>query len=129
MDISLETKSGGLNRGAGGCGWILPEGLRELAAGGDEEIVAEVLRDFETDTLERLTRLRAALRRGQTREAGAQAHAIKGGAVQVGAYGLAELCRRMERLAHEEADLSSAAGELELEFAVLRNVIARGAGG
>jgi HPt (histidine-containing phosphotransfer) domain-containing protein len=103
--------------------------LRELAAAGDEEIVAEVFRDFESDTAARLTRLRSALHCGHIREAGAQAHAIKGSAVQIGAYGVAELCRRIEGMAREEADISSAACELELEFAVLRSAIARGAGG
>jgi HPt (histidine-containing phosphotransfer) domain-containing protein len=98
--------------------WVLPEGLRQLMTGGDEETVAEIIEIFHCDTAARLEVLRGAAERQQREEIRAQAHAIKGGAVQVGANGIAVVCRQIEALARagQEAEIAGLTERLDIEF-------------
>lgn len=75
--------------------WSLPETL-EILAGVDREIVADVIASFASDTQERLQLLTAAARGKDWEAARAQAHAIKGASVEVGADVLAGVCLRIE---------------------------------
>jgi len=76
--------------------WALPETLQELILAGDAEIVSEIIDLFKSDTAQRLTLLRQALVQLDGARVRAQAHSIKGSAVQVGANSLAALCQRIE---------------------------------
>jgi HPt (histidine-containing phosphotransfer) domain-containing protein len=104
-------------------GWRLPETLQELAQCGEQEIVAEVLTLFQSDTEHRLTVLRAAVESGDRQTARAQAHSLKGSAVQVGANALAESCREMEMTAETRLNLLSLLEEIEGRFAMVSKSI------
>lgn len=80
----------------GNCAWSLPETLLMLAMSGDTEVVADIIALFKMDTARRLALLRDALEKSDAVRITAQAHAIKGSAIQVGADSLAALCRRIE---------------------------------
>ncbi len=98
--------------------WVLPEGLRQLVMLGDEETVAEIIEVFLSDTAARLELLQGAMERQRREEIRAQAHAIKGGAVQVGANGMAMVCRQIEALAGEgpEKEIAGLTKRLDIEF-------------
>jgi histidine phosphotransfer protein HptB len=118
-----------IDRESPGCGeWKLPDELRQMAEGGDVEVVREVLTIFRTDTATRLQSIQAALASGNSAQVRMQAHTIKGSASQVGAMGLAELCRRIEREAAEgrTAGLPALIGELETCVAAVSRAIAAG---
>ncbi len=76
-----------------------------LAAGGDRDTVLEVLELFRSDTALRFARMREGLATADLREIRAQAHAIKGSAVQVGARSLAVLCQRIEQAGQDVESL------------------------
>ncbi len=101
--------------------WNLPEALQMLALSGDADVVSDILALFKTDTAQRLTVLRQAVTQRDPVRLTAQAHAIKGSAIQVGADCLAALCRRIElegrSLPFEEID--PLVREAEGEFAQL----------
>jgi HPt (histidine-containing phosphotransfer) domain-containing protein len=77
-------------------GWVVPEELRLLVQCGDEEVVGEFVTLFRSDTTSRLQRVVHALAAGDIAQVRAQAHAIKGSAIQVGAGEVAELSRQLE---------------------------------
>jgi HPt (histidine-containing phosphotransfer) domain-containing protein len=81
----------------GGAGsWSLPEELREFAAEDDSGFLADLIETFQTDTTRRLHRVQGAVKNGDFVGIRQEAHAIKGGARQVGAYAIAELCQEIE---------------------------------
>jgi HPt (histidine-containing phosphotransfer) domain-containing protein len=98
--------------------WALPEELRQLAES-DEDLVNEVLSVFQSDTADRIRKLRAALDQGDRQQVRHQAHAIKGSAGQVGAAGVSELCRQLElyALTGETPVLLDLTARLEVSFA------------
>ena len=98
--------------------WVLPEELRQLAES-DEDLVTEVLTVFQSDTADRIQRLRAALAQDDRRQVRSQAHAIKGSAGQVGAGGVHELCRQLEVMAFsaDKPVLHDLVGRLDASFA------------
>jgi HPt (histidine-containing phosphotransfer) domain-containing protein len=77
--------------------WAVPATLRQLAECGDAELVEELIGMFQTDTSSRLEVLRHAVAGRDYAVIGAEAHTIKGSALQVGANRLAEFCRQMEQ--------------------------------
>jgi HPt (histidine-containing phosphotransfer) domain-containing protein len=98
--------------------WVLPEELRQLAES-DEDLVNEVLAVFQSDTTDRIRKLRAALDSGDRQQVRHQAHAVKGSAGQVGAAGVSELCRQLElqALTAETPVLLDLTARLEAAFA------------
>jgi HPt (histidine-containing phosphotransfer) domain-containing protein len=98
--------------------WTLPEELRLLAES-DEDLVNEVLSVFQSDTADRLRKLRAALEAGDRQAVKNQAHAVKGSAGQVGAACVSDLCRRIESqaLTADASVLHDLTGQLETAFA------------
>jgi HPt (histidine-containing phosphotransfer) domain-containing protein len=98
--------------------WALPEELRQLAES-DEDLVNEVLSVFQSDTSDRIGKLRAALVQDDRQQVRHQAHAVKGSAGQVGAPGVSELCRQLELLAltAEPPVLHDLVARLEVSFA------------
>ena len=103
--------------------WSLPEALQELAVAGDRETVAEVLMLFQTDTESRLQELREAVACGDRRRVRAQAHSLKGSAIQVGAIVLADSCGEMELTAETRPELMSLLEEIEKRFTAVSKAI------
>jgi hypothetical protein len=99
--------------------WVLPEELRQLAEGGDGDLVREVLTVFHSDTAKRLAMMRAALTANDRTKLKGEAHAVKGSAAQVGAGRVAALCRKMESEASalSEGELDSLLADIETAFA------------
>jgi HPt (histidine-containing phosphotransfer) domain-containing protein len=98
--------------------WALPEELRQLAEA-DEDLVNEVLAVFQSDTADRIRKLRAALESGDRQQVRHQAHAVKGSAGQVGAANVSELCRLIEAqaLTADVPVLQELTARLEVAFA------------
>jgi HPt (histidine-containing phosphotransfer) domain-containing protein len=103
--------------------WSLPEALQELVSCGEQGIVVEVLSLFRTDTASRLRELRAAVESGNRKVVRAQAHSLKGSAVQVGANSLAEACREMELTADTRPELVPLLEEIETRFRAVSKAI------
>jgi HPt (histidine-containing phosphotransfer) domain-containing protein len=104
--------------------WVLPEELRQLAES-DEALVKEVLAVFQSDTAERIARLRASLDRGDTAGVKTEAHALKGSSGQVGAGGVSAICRQIElhMAGPETAVVKDLVAQLEASFeAVCRDM-------
>lgn len=76
--------------------WSLSDPLRELATGGDSDMVADILDCFRRDAAARIVSLRDAILRMDRDAIGRQAHSIKGSAIQVGARSLASFCLAIE---------------------------------
>ena len=76
--------------------WVLPAALRQLEECGEADLVEELIDIFQTDTAERLELLARAVESGDYATTRAEAHTIKGSAMQVGAVRVAEVCRQME---------------------------------
>jgi HPt (histidine-containing phosphotransfer) domain-containing protein len=76
--------------------WTLPEALQELESAGCGDTVLELVRDFQTDTAQRLQRLRQALASSDAATFRREAHSIKGSAAQMGADEVAALARVLE---------------------------------
>lgn len=72
------------------------EQLREMA-GGDASILGELLTLFESDANRLLQDLASALAAGNAPAVREAAHAIKGGAANLGAKPLADLCYQVEQ--------------------------------
>ena len=67
-----------------------------MAECGDADLVEELIGIFQTDTTSRLEVLGRAVAAGDLATVRAEAHTIKGSAVQVGAGRVADLCKQME---------------------------------
>ena len=106
-------------------GWVLPEEIELLALSGDHEVVGELIALFKQDVAARLQVLRDAVMSGDIPAAGAQAHTIKGSAIQMGALNLVGTCRHMELDAsnHVTENLERLLLEAEGEFRVLQTVM------
>jgi histidine phosphotransfer protein HptB len=76
--------------------WHLPETLRELEESGDDTIVPELIHSFDYDTAGRFERLHNAVARFDAVTVKAEAHAMRGSAMQMGAEALANLCQSVE---------------------------------
>jgi len=77
--------------------WAIPATLRQLAECGDAELVEELIAIFQTDTSSRLEVLRRAVAAQDYPAIGAEAHTIRGSALQVGADRLADCCLQLEQ--------------------------------
>jgi CheY-like chemotaxis protein/HPt (histidine-containing phosphotransfer) domain-containing protein len=92
--------------------------LRMLERQGRVELVVEIIDLFLETTPQRLEQMRDARLKGDTRELFSLAHSLKGAAVQLGAWGMAELCHKIQTLgrAGSMADTGDALYRLEAEF-------------
>jgi len=97
--------------------WAPPALLLEVASG-DEDLIREVVADFKQDTECRLEFTRRALAGGDRAKLRAEAHAIKGGARQVGAFAVGDLCQQIELAAPQASpyELADQLTQLETEF-------------
>jgi PAS domain S-box-containing protein len=92
--------------------------LRMLERQGRDELVVEIIDLFLETTPQRLEQMRDARLKGDTKELFSLAHSLKGAAVQLGAWGMADLCHRIQTLgrAGSMADTGDALYRLEAEF-------------
>ena len=106
--------------------WHPPEALREFEEAGDVTIVLKLIDFFQNDTSRRFDRLHAAVARLDAATVKAEAHAIQGGAKQMGAEALADRCREVEASAAERnwLALESQVEQADLRFAEVRNAMA-----
>ena len=75
--------------------WSPPPSLLKVAAG-DEGLIAELIEAFTTDTAVRVERILAALPVADLPVIRAEAHTIRGSALEVGASELASACQELE---------------------------------
>jgi HPt (histidine-containing phosphotransfer) domain-containing protein len=106
--------------------WAPPAQLLELDEH-DSGLIAVLADAYERDTKCRLERIRLAMASGDTRGLSAEAHSIKGGAWQMGAPALADMCFNLERNASHltGAALAESVGTLETLFTENLRAIAR----
>jgi HPt (histidine-containing phosphotransfer) domain-containing protein len=102
------------------------ERMRE-AADGDEDFLRQLVEVFIDDTDLRVRELSAAISAGDPRVVGRTAHQLKGSSANMGANGLFDFARRLEKLG--EGNSLSGASELftalEAEFHRVRSELKR----
>ncbi len=101
------------------------EGLKELGSEVGESFFPQLLETFEHDAGERLAGLRSAIAGGETGRLRAEAHALKGASLTIGARGMADFCQQLENLGIAQS-LEGAQQELarlEREFGRVKNEI------
>jgi HPt (histidine-containing phosphotransfer) domain-containing protein len=105
--------------------WHLPEALREIEETGDETIVLELISFFQNDTARRFARLHDAVARLDAATVQAEAHAMRGGARQMGAEALADLCTAVEASATQSnwLELKGQLEQADLRFAEVRDAM------
>jgi len=105
--------------------WAPPAEVLELASL-DSEILTELLDAFAVDADARIEFLGAALAAGDATKLRAQAHALKGGAQQLGADDLASLCQELESAPAPEDSLRLAGmvGRIQASYRGLRAAMA-----
>ena len=86
----------GREQSEGDAEWKPPEALEHLAHIAGADAVTELLDAFRTDMVERLTKLRHAVTKGDGATMRIEVHSIKGSAAQMGAAKLAARCRELE---------------------------------
>jgi HPt (histidine-containing phosphotransfer) domain-containing protein len=92
-----------LEQKAGAAVWSLSADLKEIAAA-DSDMMAELLSLFIDDSTARLQTLAGASFRQDFKVIRAQAHSLKGSALQMGAANLASLCAALESADQPEPD-------------------------
>jgi HPt (histidine-containing phosphotransfer) domain-containing protein len=99
--------------------WALPETLRQLADDGAAGLILELIEAFRADTVPRLSQMREAIANADAKGLSNAAHAIKGGAQQMGAGAMASICRELELAAMDTpaSELVKRLNALEAEFA------------
>jgi HPt (histidine-containing phosphotransfer) domain-containing protein len=87
-------------------------------ADGDDELIADLVAAFTTDSRTRRTLMRQSLALGQRNRLRTEAHGLKGGAGQVGLAEFAALCQRIEHsaLSAPLPELSARLTEMEAEL-------------
>jgi PAS domain S-box-containing protein len=92
--------------------------LRLLEQQGRGPLVVEIIDLFLETTPQRLEQMREARLKGDTKSLFALAHSLKGAAVQLGAWGMAELCQKIQTLgrAGSMSETGDALYRLEAEF-------------
>jgi HPt (histidine-containing phosphotransfer) domain-containing protein len=97
--------------------WVPSALLLELADG-DDELIADLVAAFTTDSRTRRTLMRQSLALGQRNRLRTEAHGLKGGAGQVGLAEFAALCQRIEHsaLSAPLPELSARLTEMEAEL-------------
>ena len=103
---------------AANAGWVLPDELHHLAKAGGPKVIEGLIEIFKQDVGQRLRVLRNAIEAGDLATAAAQAHTIKGSAIQMGAYNLVTTCKHLELDAahHVSENLDRLLQEAEVEL-------------
>jgi HPt (histidine-containing phosphotransfer) domain-containing protein len=77
------------------------EGLRELGGDDEPELLAELIEIFLRDAPQRIGEIERGLRTSDIALLERASHTLKSSSANIGALGLSELCRRIERSARE----------------------------
>jgi signal transduction histidine kinase/CheY-like chemotaxis protein len=98
------------------------DAIRALSAQG-EQLLERVINAFVGDTPAQLRQLRAAVQAGDTQAMRQAAHSLKSSSANVGADGLAQLCKQMEHLGRSEMTDGAATIliDMEQEFEAVRH--------
>lgn len=126
-DAKLEPQtSGPVTSGESSAEWIIPESLRLLAQSEDDGMLSELIELFCSDTASRLETLHHAYIRGDMAQVRLQAHAIKGGAFQVGAIRVAEWSRQLELASAQKSptEMGGLLSRLQASFERVRRTMA-----
>jgi HPt (histidine-containing phosphotransfer) domain-containing protein len=101
--------------------------LRQLNQPGEPDLVQEVLALFVADAQDRIVALAAAAAAQNPDGLQRAAHALKGGAANIGAHQLQSLCRELEEMAQagETAGAVARIGAIGEEFARIKAEIAQ----
>ena len=91
-------------------GWSRPASLLEWASD-DSALIADLIEVFSTDT-----DVRIALAASNLLNVRAEAHAVKGGARQVGADAEAQACEELEKVSDKEVRLITTLNVLQVRF-------------
>lgn len=91
--------------------------------GGNKATIREMLQLFLKSTAEQLVQLEAAIAAQHMAECAAILHKIKGGAQNMSAARLAELCNEAEELSASGASLAANYEAIDHEFSLLKTVI------
>ncbi len=89
------------------------EGLRELQAEGEGDILGELVELFFADVAPRLAALREAAEGGDARSVEGIAHTLKGSCANMGAMRMGAICAELEGMGRSE-DLAGAPGKISL---------------
>ncbi|MGA1994362.1 MAG: Hpt domain-containing protein [Bryobacteraceae bacterium] len=97
--------------------WV-PSALVLELADGDDELIADLVAAFTADSRTRRTLMHQSLAAGQRDQLRTQAHALKGGAGQVGLTEFAGICQRIEHgaLSAPLPELSARLAEMEAQL-------------
>jgi HPt (histidine-containing phosphotransfer) domain-containing protein len=101
--------------------------LRQLNMPGEPDVLSEVLRLFLDEVPPRIARLCNAWETGNIQELQRTAHSLKGSAGNVGAHGMAEVCKQLEG-AGKSGSIDSAGqliAALDVEFDKVKAEIRR----
>jgi HPt (histidine-containing phosphotransfer) domain-containing protein len=77
--------------------WSPPPSLLEAVCG-DDDLIADLIETFNTDTSARMREIHTALAHCDFSRIRTEAHAIKGGARQLGVHAVADVCQELENL-------------------------------
>ena len=75
------------------------DGLRQLTAAGEPNVLAEILQLFLDEVPKKIRALQATIDAGDGAEAARLAHSLRGSAGNIGASSMMDACRRIEDLA------------------------------
>jgi HPt (histidine-containing phosphotransfer) domain-containing protein len=94
------------------------EQIRALRGNGGTDLLAKIIGIYLSDAPIRLRSLQEAVARGDAGAMARAAHAFKSSSANLGAMGLAELCRRMEDLgrASSTSGAESLVAEIETQY-------------
>jgi HPt (histidine-containing phosphotransfer) domain-containing protein len=97
---------------------MMPDMLLNLVADGNDDLIADLIEAFQTDTQLRLKQMRKTPGDSDHKGVRAGIHSIKGSAQQMGANAMASMCLDIERAVGEwpAGQLSERLTSLEAEF-------------
>lgn len=104
------------------------EALRELQEEGESDLLAELIDLFLQDAPLRIAGMRAAIESNDWVALSERAHSLKGSCGSLGAVHMAGLCAQLEAMGRDRAERSDAAtvqSELERQYALVCDALAR----
>ncbi|HJY83362.1 MAG TPA: response regulator, partial [Candidatus Binatia bacterium] len=101
--------------------------LQTLARRAKPGLYQQLLRNFQTGAIQRITALREAVAKDDSAGLQQASHALKGVSLNIGARGVAEICQRLEALGEAQTVVGAAAliEELDRELIRVNNEIER----
>ena len=105
--------------------WSLPDELLQLARDGAADVIADVIAVFQADSAARLANLAEAVEACNWKQIRAEAHALKGSSLQVGAEAMAGVCLQLEHIKSENpSEAAQLLHCLQAQFAEVEQAMA-----